>query len=1004
MTLHGPPGDVEVGRALIIIQRMIDYLIPSKVASDLFAAAAAAAAVNVNTTSSGQQRRRQAHMLREDPAPALSWTTTQQGHVRDQRDHHHRHHRPPCLFLPFVVFFSLLIPRVFGACLCVSVDSRTAGTTTTTTTGSIGGSSSTAADHHPVITQLPATATTRARGARQLLLAGLPPAPSRSMIAFESPQFRSTTTTNTTTTTNRPSHHLHSLGLGSSSSSEITNDGFFWEHSDAMVDPPYLTTNCSSTTGNPFTHHHHHYNTSSSGSSSAVVREQRRFSYAGHTHHTPPHHHHSGGQDSGLHSAVSSLLHSSEADHLMDSMSSMASSHAGDQDQGQADTSPVPADQQSTDLWQHHGCTTPPHSAPPIPRNNSNEGTGTFEYFITSGGGGPSSSSSSGGQMPNVSATGQAVLPAFQDAYVSNASMALRPSVWTHPSFRTGLGVGVEGLMGGPQDGSPMTWISAASSIGSPSGRMIQQTTEDSYAGNNNNNNRMALPWSQESTTGATSSSSSSLSLKKYPDPAGLFGSGSLMQPQQQQQHLYHPSQQVHHQHHHSQHHNQHHHPHHHHNLAGTSSNMSDSSSDAGSVSSPVMSPGAGYSTPSSSSHYGTHFNFPGHHHHMPGHHSGLHRTKSSPTTFGRSSEQQQQQPEIAGQVCAVCGDHAACQHYGVRTCEGCKGFFKRTVQKGSKYVCLGNRDCLVDKKRRNRCQFCRYQKCLTVGMVKEVVRTDSLKGRRGRLPSKPKNMSESSSRAASRRSSAGSVSSGPKIDFIGSLLRAHHECVAIESVEYQNVDRTTIKSAGEEIERFLAVLTQSLDLMSACFASEIPGFATEIGRDDRDLLINSAALELLSLRISYRLLSDSAVGPDRIRFCGTGIVYPKELVNQVMGSWFSELEQLSRSLQNLDLDTVGFSCLCALVLVQDRPFLMNNAPVLNLRTKIIDALRDYTSCNAQGLHNWFPHLFALLHDIQTIGEHAVHRLRFLHSQDPSRAVVNFPEALLQCLHVAAER
>ena len=68
-----------------------------------------------------------------------------------------------------------------------------------------------------------------------------------------------------------------------------------------------------------------------------------------------------------------------------------------------------------------------------------------------------------------------------------------------------------------------------------------------------------------------------------------------------------------------------------------------------------------------------------------------------------------------------MCGDNAACQHYGVRTCEGCKGFFKRTVQKNAKYVCLADKNCPVDKRRRNRCQFCRFQKCLAVGMVKEV-------------------------------------------------------------------------------------------------------------------------------------------------------------------------------------------------------------------------------------------------------------------------------------------
>lgn len=46
-------------------------------------------------------------------------------------------------------------------------------------------------------------------------------------------------------------------------------------------------------------------------------------------------------------------------------------------------------------------------------------------------------------------------------------------------------------------------------------------------------------------------------------------------------------------------------------------------------------------------------------------------------------------------------------------------------MQKNAKYICLANKDCPVDKRRRNRCQFCRFQKCLAVGMVKEGTRVD---------------------------------------------------------------------------------------------------------------------------------------------------------------------------------------------------------------------------------------------------------------------------------------
>ncbi|KAJ3583459.1 hypothetical protein NHX12_017294 [Muraenolepis orangiensis] len=70
--------------------------------------------------------------------------------------------------------------------------------------------------------------------------------------------------------------------------------------------------------------------------------------------------------------------------------------------------------------------------------------------------------------------------------------------------------------------------------------------------------------------------------------------------------------------------------------------------------------------------------------------------------------------------LCAICGDRSSGNHYGVYSCEGCKGFFKRTVSKDLSSTCRDNKDGLVDKRQRNRCQYCRYQKCLAMGMKRE--------------------------------------------------------------------------------------------------------------------------------------------------------------------------------------------------------------------------------------------------------------------------------------------
>lgn len=73
-------------------------------------------------------------------------------------------------------------------------------------------------------------------------------------------------------------------------------------------------------------------------------------------------------------------------------------------------------------------------------------------------------------------------------------------------------------------------------------------------------------------------------------------------------------------------------------------------------------------------------------------------------------------------ELCVVCGDRASGRHYGAISCEGCKGFFKRSIRKQLGYQCRGTKNCEVTKHHRNRCQYCRLQKCLACGMRSDSV------------------------------------------------------------------------------------------------------------------------------------------------------------------------------------------------------------------------------------------------------------------------------------------
>lgn len=71
---------------------------------------------------------------------------------------------------------------------------------------------------------------------------------------------------------------------------------------------------------------------------------------------------------------------------------------------------------------------------------------------------------------------------------------------------------------------------------------------------------------------------------------------------------------------------------------------------------------------------------------------------------------------------CLVCSHKATGIHFGVMSCEGCKGFFARSLKanKHEAYKCTLNFAC-VDL---STCRYCRFRRCLFLGMSYDSCKT----------------------------------------------------------------------------------------------------------------------------------------------------------------------------------------------------------------------------------------------------------------------------------------
>nr|XP_032513280.1 ecdysone-inducible protein E75 isoform X3 [Danaus plexippus plexippus] len=326
--------------------------------------------------------------------------------------------------------------------------------------------------------------------------------------------------------------------------------------------------------------------------------------------------------------------------------------------------------------------------------------------------------------------------------------------------------------------------------------------------------------------------------------------------------------------------------------------------------------------------------------------------------------------------LCRVCGDKASGFHYGVHSCEGCKGFFRRSIQQKIQYrPCTKNQQCSILRINRNRCQYCRLKKCIAVGMSRDAVRF-------GRVPKREKArilaaMQQSSSSRAQEQAAAAELDDAPRL--LARVVRAHLDTCEftrdrVASMRARARDCPTysqptlacplnpapeLQSEKEFSQRFAHVIRGVID-----FAGLIPGFQL-LTQDDKFTLLKSGLFDALFVRLIC--MFDA---PLNSIICLNGQLMKRDSIQSGANARFlvDSTFKFAERMNSMNLTDAEIGLFCAIVLITpDRPGLRNIELVERMHARLKACLQTVVTQNRPDRPGFLRELMDTLPDLRTL-------------------------------------